>query len=121
MRKTKIVATLGPATSSPAMLGALLDAGALVTAYDPKGMDQFRRMFPAIDYASDAYAAAAGASALAVVTEWEIFRALDLARLKDIMAEPVFVDMRNVYTAADVTRAGFRYSGIGTANAAAGS
>ncbi|MDV2988374.1 UNVERIFIED_CONTAM: UDP binding domain-containing protein, partial [Methylobacteriaceae bacterium AG10] len=56
-----------------------------------------------------------GADALVIVTEWNAFRALDLARLKALMAAPVLVDLRNVYAPAEVVRHGFAYVGIGVA------
>ena len=93
----------------------MLDAGAIVSAYDSKGVEPFWRLFPAIEYRADPYVCAEGASALAIVTEWEIFRALDLKRLKSVMSDSVLVDFRNIYAAADVQRAGFRYHGIGRA------
>src|SRR6266513_2641990 len=80
-----------------ALITALRDMGAAVRAYDPAGMEQAKPLLPDIAYADSAYACAQGADALVIVTEWEQFRALDLGRLKDIMARPVVVDLRNVY------------------------
>ena len=65
---------------------ALQDAGAKVRAYDPEGMEQARPLLPGVDFAEDAYACAEGADALVIVTEWNAFRALDLDRLRRIMA-----------------------------------
>jgi UDPglucose 6-dehydrogenase len=96
-----------------AIVTALLDAGAIVTAYDPQGMAHFRAAFPDIHFASDAYRCVAGASAVALVTEWEEFRALDLARIKQEMARPVFVDLRNVYRRDEMARHGFDYTSVG--------
>ena len=50
---------------------------------------------------------------MVIATEWEQFRALDLGRLKSLMARPVMVDLRNIYRADEVQRAGFRYVGVG--------
>ena len=70
-----------------------------------------------VTYASDAYDCAHGADAVVIVTEWNAFRALDFARLATLMTAPVMVDLRNVYTAEDVRRRGFRYTGIGQSRA----
>jgi UDPglucose 6-dehydrogenase len=99
--------------SSLSIIQALQDGGANVQAYDPHGMEAARGLVDNVTFASDAYAAAAGASALVLVTEWNAFRALDFGHLKSVMAEPVMVDLRNVYDPREVARHGFRYSGIG--------
>src|SRR5215211_1933750 len=98
---------------SLAIIAALQDAGAKVRAYDPEGMEQARSVLTDVDYAADPYACAEGADALAIVTEWDAFRALDLPRLKRIMAAPVVVDLRNVYRPEDMKRHGFTYLSIG--------
>jgi len=96
-----------------ALITALRDMGAAVRAYDPAGMGQAKPLLPDIAYADSAYACAQGADALVIVTEWEQFRALDLARLKAIMARPVVVDLRNVYRPEDMARYGFAYHSVG--------
>ncbi|TXM72262.1 UDP-glucose/GDP-mannose dehydrogenase family protein [Methylobacterium sp. WL12] len=101
---------------SLAIVAGLQDAGATVRAYDPEGMGQARALLPDIDYADDPYSCAEGADALVLVTEWNAFRALDLERLRTTMAEPVLVDLRNVYRVQDVERLGFRYAGVGRAS-----
>ena len=68
-----------------------------------------------VDFKEDAYAAAAGADVLVIVTEWDQFRALDLDRVKFLMNAPVLVDLRNIYNPDDVRRRGFRYASIGRA------
>ena len=50
-----------------------------------------------------------------IITEWEQFRALDLAQLKSVMAQPVVVDLRNVYRPEDMAKHGFSYSSVGRA------
>ena len=62
---------------------------------------------------SDAYVAATGADAVVIMTEWNEFRSLDLARLKSAMKAPVLVDLRNVYRHEEVARHGFAYMSIG--------
>src|ERR1700712_5235703 len=79
---------------SLAIVQALLDAGATVRAFDPEGMAVARTMMPQIVYCDSPYAVAEGASALAIVTEWNEFRALDLGRLTAPMAEKRVVDLR---------------------------
>ena len=98
-----------------ALITALRDMGAAVRAYDPAGMEQAKPLLPDIAYADSAYACAQGADALVIVTEWEQFRALDLARLKAIMARPVVVDLRNVYRPEDMAKHGFVYQTVGRA------
>jgi UDPglucose 6-dehydrogenase len=92
---------------------ALADAGVTVRAYDPEGIEAARAMMPDLIYCGDAYEAATGADAVVIVTEWDIFRALDLKRLKQIMAAPVLVDLRNVYRRDAIEAAGFAYTAVG--------
>jgi UDPglucose 6-dehydrogenase len=98
---------------SLAIVQSLLDAGASVRAFDPEGMEIARTLMPDITFCADAYDAAAGADAVAIVTEWDVFRALDLDRLAEVMAAPVLVDLRNIYPPAEMERAGFAYHSIG--------
>ncbi|WP_283206862.1 UDP binding domain-containing protein, partial [Methylorubrum podarium] len=98
---------------SLSIIAGLQDAGAAIVAYDPEGMEQARPLLQGVAYAEDAYACAEGADALVIVTEWNAFRALDLARLKALMAVPVLVDLRNVYAPDEAGRQGLRYVGVG--------
>jgi UDPglucose 6-dehydrogenase len=91
----------------------LLAAGAHVRAYDPAAMEGARLKLPAVEYTKDAYGLAAGADALVVVTEWNEFRHLDMARVKASMRQPVVVDGRNIYDPAVMRGHGFTYRGIG--------
>jgi UDPglucose 6-dehydrogenase len=102
---------------SPAipLITALQDLGATVRAYDPAGMEQAKPQLKAVQYCSGAYMAAEGAHAIVIATEWEQFRALDLDRLKTVMAQPVIVDLRNIYRADEMKRAKFRYVAVGRA------
>jgi len=103
------------------LITALQDLGAVVRAYDPVGMDQAKRELPDVTYCDSTYSCAANADALVIVTEWEQFRALDLNRLKKEMAQPVIVDLRNIYRPDEMTEHGFTYESIGRpANAKAG-
>jgi UDPglucose 6-dehydrogenase len=100
---------------SLSIVQALEDAGAAVRGYDPEGMDQARPLMPNVEFAANPYAAADGADAVVLVTEWDVLRALDLPRLARTMAEPLFVDLRNVYPPEDVEAAGLRWVGVGRA------
>jgi len=95
------------------LIAALIEQGAQVRAYDPAAMAQAKVALPDIRYCPDAYACAEGADALVLVTEWEEFRALDLARLKAAMRRPVLVDLRNVYRPEEMAALGFSYESIG--------
>ena len=97
------------------IIQALVDQGAEIVAYDPEGMEIAKPLLPEITYAEGPYEVAEGADALVIVTEWDAFRALDLARLKESMASPVLVDLRNIYPFDEVAQAGFAYSSVGRA------
>ena len=98
---------------SLSVVQSLLDAGVAVRAFDPEGMEAAREMMPKVTYCADAYEAASGADAVVIVTEWNVFRALDLKRLAGAMRHAVMIDLRNVYPPAEPERAGFTYSSIG--------
>ena len=102
---------------SLSIIQALEDAGATVAAYDPEGMDQARPLMPNVTFCTSPYEAAEGAAVIAIVTEWDQFRALDLARLKSLLADPVMVDLRNIYRPEELARHGFRHVGVGRGSA----
>jgi UDPglucose 6-dehydrogenase len=126
----KVIAVLGltfkPNTDdmrdSPALdiVPALVAAGAKVRAFDPKGMDEAKHMLDGIDWCAGAYETMADADALAIVTEWNEFRALDLDRVKELMKAPVMIDLRNIYNPEDMAEAGFEYTCIGKAKVPTG-
>jgi len=93
----------------------LLDMGAKVRAHDPVGMEQARKELPDIEYCDDAYACVRGADAMVVVTEWVQYRTLDLERLKQTMAQPVVIDLRNIYSPEEMEAHGFVYDSVGRA------
>ncbi len=99
------------------LVTALLDLGAIVHAFDPVGMDQAKKEMPELEYCKDAYACATDADALVFVTEWEQFRALDLAKLRSIMKQPVIIDLRNIYRPEEMIEHGFVYESVGRAGA----
>jgi len=100
------------APSIPIVKG-LIERGASVAAFDPVARQQAELVLPAIDFADDAYAAAAGADAIVIVTEWDEFRALDLERIAASLKGKILIDLRNVYDRADAEAAGLTYYGIG--------
>jgi UDPglucose 6-dehydrogenase len=95
------------------LITALQDMGAKVRAHDPEGMDQARNVLPEVVYCDGPYVCAENADALVIVTEWEQFRALDLERLKETMAAPIIIDLRNVYRPEEMTKRGFIYESVG--------
>jgi len=98
---------------SLALIAALTEGGASVCAFDPVGREQAEPLLPAVEFAPDAYAAADGADALVIVTEWDEFRALDLGRLAAAMRGKALVDLRNVYDREEAERAGLVHYGVG--------
>ena len=76
-------------------------------------MEEAAKMMPAVTMASSAYEAAQDADAVAIITEWDAYRALDLSKLKSAMRGNALVDLRNIYSEAEAEKAGFEYSSIG--------
>lgn len=95
------------------IVSALLAAGIRVRAYDPMGMEEAGRKMPGLEFARDPYSCAQGADCVAIVTEWDQFRALDLARLASAMRHPRLLDLRNIYEPHEAERVGLAYAGIG--------
>ncbi len=98
---------------SIAIVQTLIDAGAEVHAHDPEGMEEAAKLLPGIIMSDSAYAAAAGAHAVALVTEWDAYRALDLGKLRTAMSGNALIDLRNIYRASEAEAAGFAYSSVG--------
>ena len=98
---------------------ALRQAGATLRLHDPQAMPNTREMLPAepgrLSYHDSAYEVAKGSHALLVLTEWDEYRKLDLARVRDLMAVPVLIDGRNIFDPKAVHQAGFEYSCMGRA------
>ena len=119
----KIVAVLGltfkPNTDdmreapSLALVPALIEAGAIVRAHDPQGMEQAKRLLHGVHFCDGPYQATDGADALVIVTEWDAYRALDLDRIKQGLKSPVVVDLRNIYRPEEMAAKGFHYFSIG--------
>ena len=92
---------------------SLLRAGAKVRAYDPVAMPGASALLPDVEMMPDPYTLAEGADALILVTEWNEFKHLDLARIKTVLCAPVFIDGRNIYDPQTMAALGFIYRGIG--------
>src|SRR5207344_3289460 len=95
------------------LITALQDVGATVRAYDPAGMAQAKMVLSNVAFCETPYACAEDADALVIATEWEQFRALDLERLKQVMACPVVIDLRNIYRPEEMAQHGFIYDSVG--------
>lgn len=95
----------------------LLNEGAKVRLYDPKAMDNMKEVFqeqpPQILYVNSPYEAVEGAAALLIITEWDEFKGLDLKKIKDVMANPIIIDGRNIFEPEDVRNLGFEYYSVG--------
>jgi UDPglucose 6-dehydrogenase len=100
---------------SPALviIPALQAEGAVIQAYDPEGMTAADAELPGVVWCQDAYGAMDNADAVVILTEWNVFRALDLEQAKRLLRRPIMVDLRNVYEPRDMIAAGFSYSSIG--------
>ncbi len=92
---------------------ALQKAGATVRVFDPAGMTQAKALLNGVVWCEDAYETLIEADALAILTEWNEFRALDLERIKSLMKRPVMVDLRNIYDPSAMAEAGFSYTSVG--------
>jgi UDPglucose 6-dehydrogenase len=122
--QNRVIAVLGLAfkpntddmrdAKSVEIITQLLEAGAGVRVYDPVAMDNARKILPAmVEYTDSPYAAAEGADAVALVTEWNAFKFLDLERLRSVMRRPVIFDGRNLWEPERMRRLGFAYHSIG--------
>src|SRR5271154_5659880 len=106
---------------SPAILivQALLQEGCQIAAYDPAAQERAKEVLnSSIEYASDAYAAACGADALLILTEWDEFASLDLDRLHQQLKYPIVIDGRNLYDPESMAAHGFTYYSVGRPAAA---
>jgi len=121
--KGKTIAVLGLAfkpntddvreSAALTIIGMLKAAGARIRAFDPVAMDEARKVLKDIDYCQDAYETLKGSDALVIVTEWNEFRQLDLARVKELLKAPVIIDARNIYDPERMSRLGFQYECVG--------
>lgn len=96
-----------------AIVTALQDAGARIRAHDPEGMENAKTLLEDVTYCQDAYSCVEGADAVTIVTEWDLYRALDWDRVKRSLNDAVLVDLRNIYRPAEMEARGFRYVSVG--------
>jgi len=87
--------------------------GAVVRAYGPVAMDNAGKALPEVEYSEDAYEVARGSDALVVVTDWNEFKHLHLATIKESMRRPVLIDGRNIYDIDTIKELGFICRGMG--------
>ena len=95
------------------IIPALQEAGAVIQAYDPAGMEEAKKLLKNVEWRKDAYDAMKGADAVAILSEWNEFRALDIEKTKGVLKSPIMVDLRNVYKPEEMRAAGFSYTSIG--------
>ncbi|UCD55342.1 MAG: UDP-glucose/GDP-mannose dehydrogenase family protein, partial [Candidatus Omnitrophota bacterium] len=93
----------------------LLDEKAFIKAYDPRAMEKAREELgdKRIEFCSDAYAVAKGSDCLAIITEWNEFKRLNLKKVKRLLKRPIIVDGRNIYDPRIMKKLGFKYWGVG--------
>ena len=102
------------------LVSSLIKEGANLKLFDPEGMKEAKIKFKTyknnIKWCNDAYSALKNSDALVILTEWNQFRALDLEKVKKIMKNPIFVDLRNIYNPKELLNYGFKYFSIGRPN-----
>ncbi|MBT3359883.1 MAG: UDP-glucose/GDP-mannose dehydrogenase family protein [Rhodospirillales bacterium] len=128
--KGKTVAVLGVAfkpntddmRDAPSLdiIPALIGAGATVRAYDPEAMGEAKKLLDGVEWCDDSYATMPGADVVAIITEWNEFRLLDLGWVKELLNEPVMVDLRNIYNRKEMAAAGFTFHCVGRPDLAKG-
>lgn len=122
--KGKTIAILGLAfkadtddmreAASLAIIPALLEAGAEIHAYDPQAMEEARKVLPPqVQYFDDPYSAMENADAAVILTEWDHFKTLDLAKMKRLLKTPLLIDLRNLYNPQTVAQQGITYISVG--------
>jgi len=95
------------------IIPALQAEGARIRAFDPEGMHEAQRHFKNIHYAASTIDAIEGADAMVILTEWDAFKAIELGKLKTMLSAPIVVDLRNMFSIAEMNRYGIRYFGVG--------
>jgi UDPglucose 6-dehydrogenase len=100
---------------SPAIeiIRRLQERGARIRCFDPQAIENARCEIKDVEFCDDAYSTAEGCDALVLATEWNEFRMLDLDRIQRALAQPVIVDLRNIYEPSEMQRRGFLYAGVG--------
>ncbi len=98
---------------SVGIIPILQKEGAKIRVYDPIAMKEGKRVLKEVKFCSDAYDTSKGCDGLVLMTEWNQFRNLDLDRIKSLLNQPVFIDLRNIYDPSRMKKMGFRYVGVG--------
>ncbi len=98
---------------SLSIIPILQQAGATVVAHDPEAMEEAAKLLEDVIWAKNPYAAADGADALVIITEWNEYRALDLKRVGECMNAKRLIDLRNIYKLADMDETDFHYVSVG--------
>lgn len=119
----KIIAVLGLAfkpntddmrdAASLTILPILQKDGATIKAFDPEAMEESKYMLADIIYSKDAYDCIKGADAAVILTEWDVFRALDIKKIKSLLKSPTIIDLRNIYNVADMRKHDIDFTCIG--------
>jgi len=98
------------------VISKLQEMGAVIQAFDPAAIEESKKHMKNIKYCDDPYQAITGCDACVLATEWNQFRKMDLDKIKELMKNPVFIDLRNVYDEEQMRSAGFKYIGVGRAS-----
>ena len=105
-------------SASITILNTLHDRGTKVKAFDPVAMEEAKKVIPNIEYVDNSYDAIEGADALLLLTEWNEFRFLDLMKVQELLNQPLFIDLRNIYEPEKMIRMGFDYISLGRGHVA---
>ena len=99
---------------SLSILPKLIENGAIIRANDPQGMDEAARLLPdTVTYCKDIYETVTGADATVILTEWNVYRGLDLGKIRSLMQGSIFLDLRNIYERSEMLEHGFEYYCVG--------
>jgi UDPglucose 6-dehydrogenase len=100
-------------SASLSIIPALQAKGAVIKAYDPQGMEEAKKLLPAVEWCKDSQSAVKDADAMVILTEWNEFKSLDLSEIKKLLKVPLIIDLRNIYKRQDMRRHGFHYVSVG--------
>lgn len=95
------------------IINALQESGARIKAYDPQAMEEAKAILKDVTYCKNAYEVAKDADCLAIVTEWDEFKKMDLKKIKSLLHAPIIIDGRNIFDRKKMQAMGFTYKGIG--------
>lgn len=95
------------------VISTLREKGAVIKAYDPEAQENAKTIIKDIEFANDAYDTVTGADLVILMTEWNEFKEMDLAKVKSLVTSPVLLDSRNVFDPQDMRNMGFAYMGVG--------